>query len=49
LRLWEEPCGGWKRWGVKSVVKRERKGRMMVRIVRAGERGKERVARVMCS
>jgi hypothetical protein len=34
---------------VVRVVRGERRGRRMVRIVRAGEMGRERVVMVMCS
>lgn len=58
---WEEEEEGWvslrlrfwlvglRRWGVERVVKGERMGRRMVRIVRRGEMGRERVDMVMCS
>lgn len=38
-----------KRKGVKKVVKVERRGKRMVRTVRAGNMGRERVLMVMCS
>ena len=40
---------GLKRLGVRRVVSGERSGRRMVRMVRAGETGRERVEMVMCS